>query len=283
MQTDGLFRCSPRPTAAEALIPERVVTLTRAALRVRDRLIFSDVSWKIDRGEHWAVVGPNGAGKSTLVRALVGEVPVVRGEICPAEPVRLRKQAAMVSFEKQLSMMAREERDDYARFFSGVGGGGIRELQEQIGIVSSELQVRYRKHVTAFETVLSGFSSSVGLYHRPRPQQTDAAERWMGFLGIHHLAEHPFHHLSQGEQWMVLLARALVKSPRLLVLDEPCHGLDPTHRSMILDIIDRIAQAGSTTNLYVSHDTKEIPACVNRRLTLVCRAPGRFRAVSSRG
>jgi molybdate transport system ATP-binding protein len=149
------------------------------------------------------------------------------------------------------------------------GGGSIREIKAGIGLISAELQVRYRKDVTAVDVVLSGFFDSVGLYRKASPDQQAAAVAWLESLGLQMQAGKRFNHLSQGEQRMVLLARAMVKLPRLLVLDEPCQGLDAGNRRLILKALDRIAAAGSTTILFVSHHADEIPACITHYLLLI--------------
>jgi len=104
----------------------RLVALRQASLRVRDRMILEDITWELRIGEHWVVMGPNGAGKSTLVRALAGDVPVVRGQIDPPEPARLRQQAACLSFESQRRLVAQEDRRDAFHAFSGRIDGGSR-------------------------------------------------------------------------------------------------------------------------------------------------------------
>ena len=230
----------------EVLIDLRNVTVTHQGVPV-----FENLCWTVRSGQHWAVCGPNGSGKTTLLSLIVGDHP--------------QAYANTVWVFGNLRG----------------GGGSIREIKEGIGIISAELQVRYRKAVTAAEVVLSGFFDSVGLYRRASRDQQAAARAWMESLGIHPLAAKKFNHLSHGEQRMVLLARAMVKPPRLLVLDEPCQGLDSGNRRLILRTVDRIAAAGSTTVLYVSHHADETPACITRRLSLVRSGTGPSRAVLS--
>jgi molybdate transport system ATP-binding protein len=244
---DGM---SPRGFASKAR-RATLIDLQNIRVAYSGVAVFENLSWTVREGEHWVVSGPNGSGKTTLLRLIVGDHPQAY-----ANTVRVLGQRR--------------------------GSGSIiRELKKEIGLVSSELQVRYVKNVTVLEAVISGFFASVGLYRHPGRQQTTAADRWLDFLGIQHLAGQPFKHLSQGEQRLVLLARALVTSPRLLVLDEPCQGLDRTNRRMILSILDRIAKADATTILYVTHHPEEIPACILRRLSLVRSGAGAFRAVCS--
>jgi molybdate transport system ATP-binding protein len=246
------LRTAPGPEAPgeirsyELLVDLRNVTITHHTVPV-----FENLSWRVRRGEHWAICGPNGSGKTTLLGLIVGDHPQAY-----AHAVRV--------FGKLRG-----------------GGGSIRELKTGIGLISSELQVRYRKAITALEVVISGFFDSVGLYRHSSPDQETKARFWMDQLGIGGLAAKRFNHLSQGEQRMVLVARAMVKPPRLLVLDEPCQGLDTGNRQLILQAVDRLAATGATTILFVSHHADETPACITHRLNLVRQGAGPSRAVLS--
>jgi molybdate transport system ATP-binding protein len=148
-------------------------------------------------------------------------------------------------------------------------GESIWEIKAPIGMISSELQIGYRKRITALEVVLSGFHDSVGLYRRSTPLQKETAWDWLRCLGIPDQADRPFPQLSQGEQRMILLARALVKSPALLILDEPCQGLDRENRRRFLSLIDAVGRHTPTHILYVTHHPEEIPACTTHILRFV--------------
>jgi molybdate transport system ATP-binding protein len=239
-------RVPPRDAPSEVLIDLRNVTVAHHGVPV-----FENLCWTVSSGQHWAVSGPNGSGKTTLLKLVAGDHPQAY-----ANTVRV--------FGKLRG-----------------GGGSIGEIKAGIGLISAELQVRYRKAVTAEEVVLSGFFDSVGLYRRASSAQQAAAGAWMESFGIRPLAAKKFNHLSHGEQRMVLLARAMVKPPRLLVLDEPCQGLDSSNRRLILRAVDHIAAAGSTTILYVTHRPDETPACITKRLSLVRTGAGPSRAVVS--
>jgi molybdate transport system ATP-binding protein len=241
----------PHPAQPGEKPSEVLVDLRNVTVRHRGAAVFENLSWTIRSGQHWAVCGPNGSGKTTLLSLIMGDHPQAY-----ANAVRV--------FGKLRG-----------------GGGSIRETKAGIGFISAELQVRYRKTVTAAEVVLSGFFDSVGLYRRASRDQQAAARAWMESLGLQNLLGKKFNHLSHGEQRMVLLARSMVKPPRLLVLDEPCQGLDSGNRRLILQAVERIAAAGSTTILYVSHHPDEIPACITRRLSLVRSGRGPSRAVLS--
>jgi molybdate transport system ATP-binding protein len=116
--------------------------------------------------------------------------------------------------------------------------------------------------------VLSGFFDSIGLYHYATQKQHETATDWIERMGIMQLAKRRFDRLSDGEKRLVLLARAMVKSPDLLILDEPCQGLDPSNRSVILDLINQIGEALPTQLLYVTHQSGEIIPCITHILKL---------------
>ena len=204
-----------------------LVSLNQVTLRVRDKQILAGTSWDIHTGEHWAVVGPNGAGKSTLVRALTGEVPVVRGEIFPPEPASLRQQAACLSFEHQRRLIEQEERRDEHHAFSGRLDGGFR--------VGDFIRLARPRR---------------GERHRP----ADALER----IQIEPLLERRIRELSSGEMRRFQIALALSASPRLLILDEPYEGLDPEYRAELAKIINELMGPDRSVVL-VTHRRREIP------------------------
>jgi molybdate transport system ATP-binding protein len=230
----------------EVLVDLRNVTVRHGTVPV-----FENLSWTVRNGQHWAVCGPNGSGKSTLMSLVVGDHPqAYANTVCV--------------FGKRRG-----------------SGGSIRETKADIGLISAELQVRYRKTVTTVDAVISGFFDSIGLYRKASPDQAAAAGAWINSLGLQALAGKRFNHLSNGEQRMVLLARSMVKLPRLLVLDEPCQGLDIGNRRLILQAIDRIAATGLTTILFVSHHIDEIPACISHYLILIRKDNQPSRAIVS--
>ena len=158
------------------------------------------------------ILGPNGSGKTTLLNLITADNPQ--------------------AYANRIYLFGRRRGS----------GESIWDIKQRIGIVSSEFQIRYRKPITAFEVVLSGFFDSVGLYRHASAGQKQMAEQWMAVLGIAHKSDKIFNQLSYGEQRMVLLARAMVKMPLMLILDEPCQGLDRTNRHRILEAIDIIGR-----------------------------------------
>lgn len=228
----------PLPSAPEpaAPPPSVLIEMTDVAVRYGDTPVFSGLSWRVERGVHWAVSGPNGAGKTSLLRMIAGDHPQ--------------------AYANRIRLFGRRRGT----------GETIWDIRRRVGRVSGDLQLRYRRPVTALEAVLSGFFDSVGLFRRATEAQQAAAGEWLRLLDMGEHADRPFDHLSGGEQRMVLMARAAVKRPWLLILDEPCQGLDPNHRARVLALADRIGRDGATTLLWVTHHPAETPACVRRRL-----------------
>jgi molybdate transport system ATP-binding protein len=258
---EALFSPPPAaPPSAPVQAPVRpedesgapLIALEGVQVAYRGLKVFENLSWSVRTGEHWVISGPNGSGKTTLLRLIAGEHPQ--------------------AYANRVRVFGKRRGE----------GESLAELRAKIGIVSPELQLRYRRHATVLETVVSGFFDSIGLYRRPSPQQVETARRWMAVTGIAELAARPFAHLSHGEQRRVLLARAVVKSPRILILDEPCQGLDRRQRRLVLDTVDRIAAAGASTILYVSHHARELPGCITHRLVLERSPAGAARARVSR-
>ena len=228
----------PRENARETAAPEILVEMKGVTIQFGEVTILDNLDWTVRRAENWALLGPNGAGKTTLLSLITGD---------------------------NLQAYANE-----IRLFGMLKGSGetVWDIREKIGVVSSELQVRYRRGIQVRDVVASGLFDSIGLFRRLGPEDRRMVEDWMDLLGILPMAERPFEGLSYGERRMALIARAMVKSPLLLILDEPCQGLDPANRRKMLQLIDRIGAGTGTRIIYVSHYEEEIPSCINRVLRL---------------
>ncbi len=249
---DGAFSASyghsgdsrPCPPAVEvscakplAEVPDPLIEFRDVVVQYGDRVILDHVNWKMRRGENWAILGPNGAGKSTIVGLIAGDhLQAYRNDI----------------------MLFGEQRGS---------GESIWQIKERIGIVSSDLQLRYRKNMDSYDIIASGFYDSIGLYRFPTPEQRRAVDRWVELLGIGKLTGLNFHHLSYGQKRLILLARAMVKSPVLLLLDEPCHGLDIPSREKIHEVIDTIGRVQAHV-LYVTHHPEDMPRCITHVMRL---------------
>lgn len=225
----------------EAFYPKEggeILRFNKVSIRYGARTILKDLDWTVNEGERWALSGENGCGKSTL-----------------------------------LSLVCADNPQSYAcdiRLFGHQRGTGesIWEIKRHIGYVSPEMHRAYLKDLPAIDIVASGLSDSVGLYTRPKPEQRAICEAWMKVFGISHLADRTFLKLSSGEQRLCLLARAFVKDPELLILDEPLHGLDLPNRAKVKDIIEAFCQRSHKTLVMVTHYEEELPRCITHRLTL---------------
>lgn len=216
----------------DPLIEMKDVVVSYSKQRVLDR-----VSWTMRRGENWAILGPNGSGKSTLLKLITGD--------------HLQAYTNhVVVFGKQRG-----------------SGESIWQNKQRIGMISDDLQTRYRKNLRVRDIIASGFFDSIGLYRRPTGEQLRIVERWIETLEIEDLAEQNYHYLSYGQRRIVLLARAMVKSPVLLILDEPCHGLDVANRARILSVVEAIGRKHAHL-LFVTHHAEELPASVTHVLRL---------------
>ncbi|BBO67760.1 molybdate ABC transporter ATP-binding protein ModF [Desulfosarcina alkanivorans] len=222
-----------RPLSSETLIDMQAVTVRYGETTVLDRL-----TWVVKAGQHWAVTGPNGAGKSTILKLITGECLQVYGN--------------------RIRLFGRGRGTDQS----------LWEIRERLGVVSHDLAAGYQKRMSVLDVVCSGFFDSVGLYRHPDSGQIETARGWLAQVGISSLGHAPFNQLSQGQRQLVLILRAVVKSPQLLILDEPCAGLDAENRRRVLDLVTHIAARGATGLIFVSHHKKEIPACTTHRLYL---------------
>ena len=147
-------------------------------------------------------------------------------------------------------------------------GESIWEIKRHIGYVSPEMHRAYLKDLPAIDIVASGLTDSVGLYTRPRPEQREICLNWMNIFGIKELADRTFLKLSSGEQRLCLLARAFVKDPELLILDEPLHGLDLQQRHLVKEIINTFCSRKHKTLVMVTHYKEEFPKCIDKSLFL---------------
>ena len=145
-------------------------------------------------------------------------------------------------------------------------GESIWDIKKRVGLVSSEFQLLYRESIQVIKVVLSGFFDTIGYYNQSSKKQRIEASKCLELLGINDLAKHNFTRLSFGQQRLILIARAMVKSPSLLILDEPCQGLDFYNRNLILEKIDKIAKTSNTQILYVTHSPTDKLQCIDHEL-----------------
>lgn len=201
-------------------------------------VILRGIDWLVRDGESWALVGPNGSGKSTLLSLVTGDHPQ--------------------AYANQIEI-----------FGEHLGASeSLWELKQKFGWVSPELQVHFDETATCFEVVASGLHDTIGLFQPLTRTERPRVIRALAEFDLTEVATIPLYGLSAGQQRMALLSRALIKKPRLLLLDEPCLGLDKEHRNFFITIIERLVRGGTVTVIYVTHRTEELPASIRHVLRL---------------
>ncbi|WP_163715981.1 ATP-binding cassette domain-containing protein [Mangrovibacterium lignilyticum] len=237
---------------------EHVVRMRDVQVTIGGKQILQKIDWQVKPGEQWALLGHNGAGKTTLLSLVTADNPQ--------------------GYSNDLVLFDRKRGS----------GESIWDIKNRIGFVSPELHLYFLRGEGIFNTipgiqakahphydalscldvVVSGFRNEIGFASEPTDLQRDLAERWFPALGLSHLKDRLFLQASLGEQRSLLLARALVKSPSLLILDEPCQGLDEAQTQRFVHLLDQICLHLNTTMVYVTHHRNEIPACVSQLLEL---------------
>ncbi|MGI3067683.1 molybdate ABC transporter ATP-binding protein ModF [Vibrio alginolyticus] len=200
-----------------------IFELKNGAVEYTDKKIFTGLNWRIDKGQHWQVKGPNGCGKSTLLGLIFGDHPQ-----CYSNDIDI--------FGKKRGT-----------------GETIWEIKQHIGMVSSALHLQYRVNCSALEVILSGFYDSIGLYNQPTRKEMNIANEWLDILHMSQYKKTSFKQLEYGQQRLLLIARAIVKQPTLLILDEPYQGLDFLGRRLVKNTLELIARENLSQLLYVSH------------------------------
>ncbi|MDE3214506.1 MAG: ATP-binding cassette domain-containing protein [Bacteroidota bacterium] len=214
------------------------VKMVDTSVGYQEKQILKDINWIVKKGECWNVSGSNGSGKSTLLSLITGDNPQ--------------------AFANEIYLFDKRKGT----------GESIWDIKRKIGYVSPELHHYFDPKFTCFEVVASGLFDTIGLFRKLNDSQKSAILQWMGVLQLQGFEDRMFNQLSNGEQRLVLLARALVKNPPLLVLDEPCQGLDTEFSSRFISLINEICVSLKKTLIYVSHYEEEIPPCVNFTLRL---------------
>jgi molybdate transport system ATP-binding protein len=244
----AVFEGNPMPARENLMLPATdwgalrpgapLIELAHASVKYQDVTVLQDITWTMREGEHWAIRGPNGAGKSTLLSLILADNPQ--------------------AYANELKIFG----------WRRGSGESIWDIKRQIGWVAPEIQMYYQSQAACQTIVCSGLFDSVGLYHNVTPAQLQSAAKWMQALGIEGLAERHFQEVSIGEQRLVLLARALVKQPRLLILDEPCQSLDALNRSRIIQLLDSLCRQTPVSLLYVTHHMDELPHSITHVMRL---------------
>lgn len=236
---DGVIPEAPsrdRLTARTAKVARPVIELQ--GLRVeRDALILDGIDWTVRRGEHWVLLGANGSGKTSLLSTITGYMPLTGGAI--------------------------------AVLGETYGRSDWRDLRKRIGIVSSSVQQMMAGHENTLDTIISGRHAMIGMWGETAKKERAQAQKILRQIEATAISDRPWRVLSQGERQRVLIGRALMARPELLILDEPCAGLDPVAREHFLQFIERLAkQRAAPTLVLVTHHVEEIMPAFSHVLVL---------------
>lgn len=219
-------------------VADEVLSFNNVTVKYGSRTILRNLSWSVNSGEVWSLSGANGSGKSTLLSLVCAD--------------------NLQSYACDITLFGRKRGT----------GESIWDIKKRIGYVSPEMHRSYMRNLPVKEIVASGIFDTIGLYRRPSNEQIKSCMFWMELFGIEHLSEQSFMRISSGEQRMVLLARAFVKDPELLILDEPMHGLDDDNRNRVKAVIEAFSRRKGKCVIFVSHYCEDVPSTVTHRLTL---------------
>ena len=205
-----------------------------------DNRVLKNINWKLLEGNHWLIRGPNGSGKTTFLELITGDNQQV--------------------YSNEIYMFGKKRGS----------GESIWDIKKNLGIVSYRMHVEYRMlgGTSLQNVIISGLRDSIGLYGKASDLEISTAKKWLALAKLQERADENFGNLSYGEQRAVLILRAVVKSPKILILDEPCHGLDENYRFKILELLELIAEQKTTTLLHVTHDPSEMLKCEKHILEL---------------
>jgi len=244
-QLDALLTPAPDnvswPTNMQELCDYKhpyLVKLTNGKVQYNGVSVFEGLDVHIKPLQHTLITGPNGSGKSTLMQLITGD--------------------CTQCYSNDIHVMG----------YKRGSGESIWELKKDMGIVSSEFHREYRVNGDLLTVVLSGFYDSIGLYQQPEKHQIDIACQWLDKIGLLAHQKSSFRSLSYGEQRLALIARALVKSPYLLILDEPTQGLDELNRHRVLNFLEHLSEQKHSTMLLVSHRKDEFLSIFEQHIKL---------------
>lgn len=218
---------------------DEILEMTDCKVHYGNVKVLDNINWKIKGGERWSLTGRNGSGKSTLLSLIYADNPK--------------------SYANNISLFGKRRGT----------GESIWDIKRQIGYVSPEMQLYFHGSGTVEHIVANGLNDTVGLFVRPTEEQLELGRRWLRHFKIMHLADRRFNTLSSGERQLTLLARSIIKEPRLLILDEPMHALDPHTRKTAECTIEEFTSSHPESALImVTHNPAELPASINSHFQL---------------
>ncbi|SEA52715.1 molybdate transport system ATP-binding protein [Arachidicoccus rhizosphaerae] len=223
-----------------------IIKMEHLHIAYADKVIFDDLNWQVLAGERWLLKGPNGAGKSTLLSLIYGDNPR--------------------AYANEIYLFGKKRGT----------GESIWDIKAKMGFVSPELHAFFDKNITVFQTVASGFFDTMGLYRKLSEKQTELIHNWLTVLGLTQIQQKRLSEISTGQQRLIMLLRAFVKNPPLLILDEPCQGLDQWQTEAFVKLVEDYCKKTGASLIYISHYASEIPAVVTSVLELLGDGKGGY-------
>lgn len=218
-----VIRNIPKSYKLEKKNFKSLIKLKNVNVSYGQRPILKNIYWEIKPNEFWQLIGPNGSGKSTILTLISGDNPK--------------------GFLQDMTLFGMKKGS----------GETVWDIKRHIGFFSSEMLIGFKRSDTIENMIISGFSDSIGLYNDPTDIQIDIAQKWLHVLNMFQLKDEYFNSLSNGHKRLVLIARAMVKHPPLLILDEPTNGLDDNDSEILAKLINKISEETNTAIIYVSH------------------------------
>lgn len=202
---------------------QTIFELKNIHLSYGDQAILKDINWSVEKKSFWQLIGPNGSGKSTLLSLVIGDNPKAYGQ--------------------------------NIRIFDRPKGSGesVWDIKKKIGYFSPSSILSYPKRKSVFDMICSGFQDAIGMYRKPSDLEIQATDRWIEKMGWNSMRDRYFKHLSTGEQRLIMIIRAMIKHPSLLILDEPAVGLDAQSKSQLHQLINTYVEKSESAVIYVSH------------------------------
>lgn len=229
IKSNGIISKSDIPSSLLSFNEEykTIVKFDKVSVSYDRKVIVKDIFWEIKKGDFWQLIGPNGSGKSTILSLITGDNPKAYGQ-------------NITIFGKKKG-----------------SGESIWDIKKKIGHFSTNLTELFKRNHTVEQMIMSGFYDSIGLYIEPSDLQQQKTKQWLEIIEMSHLKNSYFNRLTLGQQRLILIVRALVKQPPLLILDEPVEGLDQENTTLVIELINALLEKTDITILYVSHTVEK--------------------------